>query len=61
MVGVLRPAAGQSPERDGHCEQNGRDERSDPVGTVDPELAAGWHHERAKFGHEPQGGVHAQG
>ena len=55
MVGGLWPAAGQSPERGGrcergsHCKWNGRDERSDPIGTVDLELAAGWHCKRGSL------------
>ena len=67
MVGVFRPAAGQSPKRGGrckrggHCKRNNQDERSDPVGTVNLELDAGWHHERVKFGHRLPGCVHVLG
>ena len=69
MRGVdgLLPAAGQSPdrggrhERGGHCARNNRDERSDPVETVDLALTAGWHHVWAKFGCTLQGRVHELG
>ena len=63
MRGVdgLLPAAGQSPERGGHCARNDRDERSDPVETVDLALTAGWHHVWAKFGRALQGRVHELG
>ena len=57
----LLPAAGQNPKRAGHYERNGRDEKSDPIETVDLELTAGWHHVWAKFGHALQGRVHEQG
>ena len=61
--GILRPGAGQNPKqgaqckRGGHCERNSQDKMSAPIGTVNLQLAAGWHHKRAKFGHRPQGGA----
>ena len=45
----------------GMVERNGRNERSDLVGTADLDLTAVWHHEGGKFGHEPQGCVHELG
>ena len=67
VVDGLLPAAGQSPERDGrrerggHYARNDRDEKSDPVETVDLALIAGWHHMWAKFGRALLGRMHALG
>ena len=55
------PAWGGRCKRGGHCKWNGKDERSDPVGTPDLELTAGMHRKMVKFGHKPQGCVHELG